>query len=159
MKRSLLILLAVLLLGTMAMGEVTTDVSEKPYEGGRIFTYEVTIDSIEVDTSRIFDLSEWDGMLTRSDANMFEVPAGYYIYSDSGDTKASIKIQGSFDKSVWFDAVTVVNSDTSETATKTVLDFGEARFPYYWIISSGVATNDPYTAGQFWMYFPWKEEE
>lgn len=151
-----MIVLALLFSGAMAT--VTTDVSETNYEGGRIFTYDATIDSIEIDTSRTFDLSEWDGMFTESDTNVFEIPAGYYIYSDSGDTKASLKLQGSFDQLTWIDAATIVSNDTSETAKKTVVDIGKARFPYYRVISTGVATNDPYTICKFWMYLPWRKE-
>ena len=145
-----------------AFGTITADMTvNDDVTFGKVFTFATQTDSIENDTSRVWSLGNVINKTTEMDTNKLEIPCGYHVLSATATVKVAMKIQGSYDydpvtgTGTWIDAVTINSDITSETATKTVINFGLARFPYYRTITDGQETNTPDTVTEFWLYVPY----
>ncbi|OGC07097.1 hypothetical protein A2V82_12085 [candidate division KSB1 bacterium RBG_16_48_16] len=150
----LMILLTVLLLSLNVSfagdGVVSINALKVPVYPGEILKFVCTVDSVDTLVSGAFTLGKYDGVSWAS----FPFRCTIQDSSVLGSPKLTTYIQGSTDAVHWTDVDTLFAAYTSEVRADSLYDFNNRKYPYYRILTYGVALNRSDTTQdlRFWLY-------
>jgi hypothetical protein len=105
---------------------------------GVTLAYQVTVDSLQADTTKAFQIGLYDDNLFAA----YPIMVGYKTTSTWGKPHVLITIQGGFGDGVWTTIDTVVTNDSLETYAQTTLDLNSKVYPYYRLIFTGKTNAD-----------------